>query len=190
MTQFCGDFGGTTRAGNPCTRPAGWGTQHSGEGKCKLHGGAATGRPLIHGRYAKSPNGRLGKKIREHMEDPNPLDLRPELALLRSLIDHFMGKLEEIEKDPTREDAGTFLLLIQGIQKVVDTISKVQTREALTANESMYLLVSLADILQTEIGYIRREEIGEEQALRHILGKLRSRVALPGLPGGSDILDV
>lgn len=29
-----------TRAGGPCKRPAGWGTDHVGYGKCKLHGGS------------------------------------------------------------------------------------------------------------------------------------------------------
>ncbi|GAA0528664.1 hypothetical protein GCM10010172_06580 [Paractinoplanes ferrugineus] len=36
--------GGKRRAaesnGAPCTRPAGWGTDHPGTGRCKLHGGA------------------------------------------------------------------------------------------------------------------------------------------------------
>lgn len=27
------------RAGNPCRRPAGWGTDHPGFGRCKLHAG-------------------------------------------------------------------------------------------------------------------------------------------------------
>ena len=28
-----------TRAGTPCQQPAGWGTDHPGAGRCKLHGG-------------------------------------------------------------------------------------------------------------------------------------------------------
>src|SRR5690348_4530669 len=36
--------GGRRRAaeseGKPCTRPAGWGTDHAGTGRCKLHGGS------------------------------------------------------------------------------------------------------------------------------------------------------
>lgn len=32
--------GGNSRAGNPCQRPAGWGTPHPGVGCCKLHGGS------------------------------------------------------------------------------------------------------------------------------------------------------
>ncbi len=31
--------GARNRAGNPCRRPAGWGTDHPGAGRCKLHGG-------------------------------------------------------------------------------------------------------------------------------------------------------
>ncbi len=30
----------TTRAGGKCGRPAGWGTDHVGRGRCKLHGGS------------------------------------------------------------------------------------------------------------------------------------------------------
>ena len=32
--------GGRTRAGGSCQRPAGWGTDHVGIGRCKLHGGS------------------------------------------------------------------------------------------------------------------------------------------------------
>lgn len=33
--------GARNRAGNPCRQPAGWGTDHVGSGRCKLHGGAS-----------------------------------------------------------------------------------------------------------------------------------------------------
>lgn len=35
--------GAKTRAGTPCKQKAGWGTNHVGEGRCKLHGGKSTG---------------------------------------------------------------------------------------------------------------------------------------------------
>ncbi len=37
-TKTCG---AKTRAGTPCRHPAGWGTDHVGEGRCKLHGGSS-----------------------------------------------------------------------------------------------------------------------------------------------------
>lgn len=37
----CGDFGGRTDDGKPCTREPGWGSAHPGEGACKDHDAAA-----------------------------------------------------------------------------------------------------------------------------------------------------
>lgn len=34
-----------TRFGTPCKHPPGWGTDHVGTGRCKLHGGASPGAP-------------------------------------------------------------------------------------------------------------------------------------------------
>lgn len=38
MTPYCG---ARTRSGGACRREAGWGTEHVGFGRCKLHGGTA-----------------------------------------------------------------------------------------------------------------------------------------------------
>lgn len=37
--------GAKNRQGTPCRRPSGWGTDHAGEGRCKLHGGKNSGPP-------------------------------------------------------------------------------------------------------------------------------------------------
>lgn len=42
---------GTNRNGEPCGHPAGWGTDHNGEGPCKFHGGAADNRGKKNGNY-------------------------------------------------------------------------------------------------------------------------------------------
>lgn len=34
-----------THKGTTCKRPAGWGTNHAGKGRCKLHGGSSNGPP-------------------------------------------------------------------------------------------------------------------------------------------------
>jgi len=41
--------GAKNRAGDPCHRPAGWGTDHVGYGRCKLHGGKSKGAKVKHG---------------------------------------------------------------------------------------------------------------------------------------------
>lgn len=174
MGKKCGETGQLNKQGKPCGNPAGARTSHKGEGRCYKHGGASNGAPLKHGRYVKpSTTGSLADKIQTHLQDADPLNLTPELALLRSLLDHFQEKLEEAGADPTRTDAGTFLLLVQGIQKVADTISKIQTREMLTAREGEYLLVTLADILKGWDGKV----FDAKAATR----ELQRRAQLPGL---------
>ncbi len=72
--------GAKTRAGTPCRRPAGWGTNHPGSGRCKLHGGCSTGAPKgnkngeKHGFYSKHlPKETL--EIVKELEEKNPLDI-------------------------------------------------------------------------------------------------------------------
>lgn len=47
MHEICG---AETRDGGECQRPAGWGTDHVGEGRCKQHGGASPSGE-DHGQY-------------------------------------------------------------------------------------------------------------------------------------------
>ena len=176
----CGDYGGKTSAGNPCKNEAGKETDHPGEGKCKHHGGCSKGQPIKTGKYVKVTCRQLKTRIEKHLQNPNPLDLTPELALLRSLIDYFKDKLADAQADPKRTDAETFLLLVQGVQKVADTISKIQSRELLTAAEMTLVLAVLSTVL--------REEVTDGHVLKKILSKLRSRLQLPELIGRADIL--
>jgi hypothetical protein len=84
--------GAKKRSGGLCTQIAGWGTDHAGEGRCKLHGGSS---PIKHGRYSTIKRPRL-KEILESLEsDPDPLDLSPELRLLRALILDYIERYDE-----------------------------------------------------------------------------------------------
>lgn len=50
--------GAKTRSGSPCKKQPGWGTDHFGSGKCKLHGGASTGPKTPEGKAKVSSNSR------------------------------------------------------------------------------------------------------------------------------------
>lgn len=86
--------GAKTKAGKPCTQPSGWGTSHPGTGRCKLHGGNA-GRPVTHGRYSAVQRPRIKALLAEFEKDEDPLNLVPELHLLRSLILDFVERYDE-----------------------------------------------------------------------------------------------
>lgn len=81
--------------GSPCRRPAGWGTDHNGQGRCRLHGGAS---PVRHGTYSTVTRRRLGDLIRQHEEHPDSLHLHAELALLRALVEDYIERYDENAK--------------------------------------------------------------------------------------------
>lgn len=71
--QHCG---ARTRLGHPCTRPAGWGTQHVGVGRCKMHGGASPHAEV---------NGQVQLARREYAVMGIPLNVQPHEALLECI---------------------------------------------------------------------------------------------------------
>ncbi len=84
--------GARTRAGTPCQRAAGHGTDHVGEGKCKLHGGLS---PVKHGRYSTINRPRIRDLLEVYRSDPDPLNVLPEVELLRALVTDFVERYDE-----------------------------------------------------------------------------------------------
>lgn len=74
-----------------CRQVAGARTPHPGQGRCWLHGGLT---PIRHGRYSKIKAARIGDLIEEHRADPDPLDVLPELAAARALLQDFIERYE------------------------------------------------------------------------------------------------
>lgn len=102
--------GAKTRASEKhahCRRPAGWGTDHGpkgrrgkrrpGSGRCKLHGGATpitTGRgtALSRLRYRGVERVELRELIEQFEDDPDPLNIMPELAAARAALVDFLNR--------------------------------------------------------------------------------------------------
>lgn len=60
----CGAYARTT--GHPCQSPA------MANGRCRMHGGKSTGRPVIHGRNTKEAK-RRRREVREVIRDMQDL---------------------------------------------------------------------------------------------------------------------
>jgi hypothetical protein len=84
--------GAKTRRGSACQQVAGARTDHVGQGKCWLHGGAT---PIKHGRYSTINRPRLRDLIAQHAADPDPLNVLPEIAALRALFQEFVERYDE-----------------------------------------------------------------------------------------------
>ena len=85
--------GAKKRSGGKCQQPAGWGTDHVGQGKCKLHGGAT---PIKSGRYSVIEREDLAELTDHFANDENPLDIGPELEMVRALLTKFIDRYDEL----------------------------------------------------------------------------------------------
>lgn len=83
--------GAKTRAGGTCQLAAGFRTDHPGEGRCRFHGGAT---PVKHGRYSSIKRPRIKQLLEEYEKDPEPMNLLPEVKLLRALTTDFVERWE------------------------------------------------------------------------------------------------
>lgn len=96
----CGAKG---RSGKPCGRPAGWGTDHVGVGRCKMHGGSTpTHRRGAAIELQRRACDRLGVPVSPEEGDPG--------ALLLGLVREAAGNVEFyrslVAELPTHPEAG------------------------------------------------------------------------------------
>lgn len=143
---FCG---AKTRAGGDCRRPAGWGTSHVGQGRCKLHGGKA-GAPIKTGRYSLTHRKSLEAKALAFAADPNPADLTGELSLMRALLQDYLDRFTDNTRLPY-EDIARLFEMIEAISRLVERIAKMLNATALTQAEVQYLQARIADLLSAYV---------------------------------------
>jgi len=147
MKNTCGDYGGVTRkAKTRCGKPAGWGTNHLGTGKCRIHGGSEKmGRPPVHGRYAVKHREKLHSKMQEFLNDPAPANLMPELAIQRALLQDFLERLTDQPLDA--KSSGHIFEMTESISRLVERITKMLNQTALTQMDVRYLQAILTDMI-------------------------------------------
>lgn len=79
-------------SGGTCRNPAGFKTDHPGQGRCHLHGGAT---PIKHGRYSTIKRPEIRALIEQYEADDNPLNIFPELAAARAFLHDFIERYDE-----------------------------------------------------------------------------------------------
>jgi hypothetical protein len=134
-----------------CEQTAGFGTDHVGTGACKFH--AAKGMNITHGRDALQTRSELAERIDNYkkQDQGDLLDLTSELSTMKAIFEEF---IEGFAK-PKDTNYGVHLeratKMISTIMRLVDNISKIESRNAITASQVMYLRAVVADILMKYI---------------------------------------
>jgi len=140
-----GICGAKTRAGTPCQQVSGWGTDHVGQGRCKLHGGKSTGRPITHGRYSLNHRTKLAEKAAT-FESANFGDLHAELNLLRALLQEY---IDEFPDGITLKanDIGAMQSMVESIGRMEERRVKIKNDTAFGASEMQYLVATLEQLI-------------------------------------------
>lgn len=154
----------TKKDGSPCQKPAGWGTDHPGIGKCKLHGGAS---PIKHGMYSKYTGHRLAEMVDKLAEDEELLDLRKSIALQQSIILSILEKLDEGE-----------LQFNQSLAKTLNTLAdklgrNIERRQKVEEGEKYILEVTEVQNIVNQVVTIVNEEVSDRTAIKRIAGRLK-----------------
>lgn len=92
-----------------CTRPAGWGTDHLGTGRCKLHGGAslrgAESATYKHGGSSRYYPQRLREKVQRAAMDPELTEFRGDLSLLEARLQEVLEGVDAAGPAPSWQSA-------------------------------------------------------------------------------------
>jgi len=120
MTDTCD---ATNREGDPCGLPAGWGTDHVGDGRCKLHGGASLrgeDNPAFkHGLFSDY----LGEEDRKAAETLTEYD---DAEKLEELINWRLARLRRYLREMAEEERMSFW---DAFRDVVDATEEVSDEE-------------------------------------------------------------
>lgn len=156
---------GIVRSGRGyCKQGAGAKTDHPGQGRCNLHGGA---NPVKHGRYSKVKNTAIRELIDVFESDPEPLNILPELAAARALFQDFVDRhaafaaallaWHESFLDPQREaepkprqilDIADAYRLLAEIKNIVATVEKIASENAISRPDYLRLQAQQGAIVE------------------------------------------
>lgn len=137
-----------------CSLKAGFGTSHLGTESCKYHERGSYN--FTTGRYATVTKNRIIDAMEQYRNDPDALNLTPELAMLRGSLEVFIADTHK--KEMSDKTIGLILKAIDSIGSMVDKIDKIQSRQVLTAASARLLMLRAVDIAKL---YISEEKVGD-----------------------------
>ena len=156
-----------------CSQVAGNRTSHRGEGACHAHGGTRLDNVIIkNGSGAVVTRSGLKRKIDEYIETGDRtqmLDLTYELASLRVLFQEIIEVMPDSDDKSYPHQVNRAVTMIQATGSLVDKISKIQSRNNITAAQVMYLRVVMADILAKHIP----DPDARERAVKDLMSRVR-----------------
>lgn len=106
--------------------------------------------PLTLGRYSSVTTGRLNDLYNSYRQDPDMLDLTPELALLRAITSNFLEYYADVPlpEPEYRSDLKMILSLLEQVSKQVERIQRIDAEQTLTVAIAKLIMVRAITIAE------------------------------------------
>lgn len=171
--QSCG---AKTRRGTPCKKPAGWGTDHVGIGRCKLHGGAT---PIKHGLYSTVTEARRRELLELVQSRSDATDATTAIDALEANILNLYERLRMLERQP-EPDGYAIEKLEDRIDGRLDRLGRLKQAEH--RNRSSVPIEVISTMIDICLQWIVRwvPEAQREQCRRDLRDALMGAAAVGG----------
>lgn len=168
------------KSGGLCRNRAGKGTPHVGRGACYLHGGISkkkVDRRLKHGRYSTVSDVRLQEILEELEDDPNPLDVIPEIQLARALLIDWTERFGELkaailawnastgngERPAQVPDLTQLQPLLEAVSRIIYRYEKAQSDKYIPRGQLYRLMMAMGRVIDARVADPAvREQIRED----------------------------
>lgn len=128
-----------------CRKVAGYGTDHVGEGRCKLHGGNA-GRPPETGLYSERRS-ELRQKLLDGGEEDEAEVMRTELAVLRTLLSEHLAD----DKRPLRKKVKGTAKIMREIRQHRESLHEIRMDRAPSTQDVQRLIGGIGRIIEEHV---------------------------------------
>lgn len=169
---------------HPCKQPAGAGTDHYGIGPCRYHGGLSTNGSVTHGRYSGLFKQSIDDTLSHFVQDNDPLNLLPDIALVRTLTERFINQYDDwyaailawhdsYSQGREGPQKPVKILELNDVHKMLDTLTKAVASERKARAENA---ISARDLyrIMSEIGRIIETYVQDEETLKKIREQMLS----------------
>jgi hypothetical protein len=146
-----------------CKRPAGWGTSHPGEGRCKLHGGCCTGPKSGQLRYSDFVPEDLVEKYEEFAAEPDVdiKSLNDEIALIRSKI----TRIEQLNS------SGLYDKQICGMVELIRRLT--ETKQKVEEGIKSHITIEIVNKVINDVIEIIDRRVGDTELKKSIATDMR-----------------
>ena len=155
-----------------CASVAGAGTDHLGTGACQFHSGNNV-PSFKDGRLATVTRGQLASRIEKfkNQDQADLLDMSGELSTMKAIFEEFIETFPSTEESSYGVHLERVTKMLSTIMRLVDNISKIESRNAITASQVIYLRAVLSDILMKYI----EDPLKQKQAAQELVHRVGGR---------------